>query len=141
MQNLILELQALDSKMRVVAQRMKIIEKNEQIIGKTLISHNKKLKELEDAMGGGAPRTIGEQPDMEQVRSLVDEFKKTSIDVKNTIESLRKEVKKSWETIDKIKEELTEMKYVLDTINPAAYVTVEQVKEIIDEKMKRLKKD
>lgn len=53
MQNLILELQALDSKMRVVAQRMKIIEKNEQIIGKTLISHNKKLKELEDAMGGG----------------------------------------------------------------------------------------
>ena len=48
------ELQSLDSKVRVVAQRMRIIEKNEQIIGKTLVNHNRKLKELEAGVGGSS---------------------------------------------------------------------------------------
>jgi chromosome segregation ATPase len=140
LQNLILELQALDSKMRVVAQRMKIIEKNEQIIGKTLISHNKQIKELESSIGGGVVTPSGQQADLEQIRSLVDEFKKTSLDVSSMVESLKSEVKKNREAIDKVKEDFAEVKYVLDTINPAAYVTVEQVKEIIDDRLKGLRK-
>ena len=41
--------------------------------------------------------------------------------------------------IDNIKEEIKEMKYVLDTVNPVAYVTVDEVADIVDAKIKEKK--
>jgi hypothetical protein len=49
-QNFVSEIHALNTKIQIIAQRMKIIERNEEIIGKTLISHNKTIKELEEAV-------------------------------------------------------------------------------------------
>lgn len=137
--DIIAEMHALDSKMRVVAQRMKIIEKNEQIIGKTLISHNKRLKEIESAVSGrvsisGARGGIGE------VRAIIDEFKKISVDVHNTVEKLREETQKNKDIIEKLKADLSEMRYVLDQINPMAYVTFDQVSDLIDEKLSRIRR-
>ena len=85
LQGIIAEVHALDSKVRVIAQRMKIIEKNEQIIGKTLISHNKALKELEKEISGlkggvsvAAPveREPSEVPgDYNELKLLINDFK------------------------------------------------------------------
>lgn len=132
--NLLMELHALDSKMKVVAQRMKIIEKNEQIIGKTLISHNKKLKELERKGGisGPAPST-----GREELRGLIDEFKRTSVDVHNTVEKAKAEIQKNKDLIAKIQVDIRDMKYILDSVNPVAYVTIDQVEDLVKEKVER----
>lgn len=129
-----MELHALDSKMKVVAQRMKIIEKNEQIIGKTLISHNKKLKELEKMAGVRAPTPSA---GANELRGLIDEFKKTSVDVHNSVEKLKIEIQKNKDLIKKIQSDISEMKYVLDTINPVAYVTEDQVEDLIKDAIDR----
>ena len=126
--NILGEIHALNSKIQVIAQRMKIIERNEEIIGKTLISHNKMLKEIEEEInslksGGlsvpGQPEESGAA--LAEVKDLVRDFKKQ-------IDQNRKE-------IELIKSELNEIKYVLDAINPVAYATVDQVSDLVEEKI------
>ncbi len=130
-ENLMLELQALNAKMGVVAQRMKIIEKNEQIIGKTLITHAKEIKELQS--GGVSIASSGGG----EVSGALDDFRKIAVEVQSSLDKIKADVQKNRDQIDKIKSELGEMKYILDTINPVSYVTVDQVEDLIDEKLKK----
>ena len=136
--DLIAEMHALDSKMRIVAQRMKIIEKNERIIGKTLISHNKKMKELEKSVSGGV--SISGRGDMGEIRAVIDDFKKISVDVHNTVENLREDIQHNKDVINDVLEDLSEMRYILDQINPLEYVTADQVSELINEKLSRFRR-
>jgi DNA repair exonuclease SbcCD ATPase subunit len=133
-ENIMSEIHGLNSKVQVIVQRMKIIERNEEIIGKTLITHNKMLKEIEEEInklksGGFSVDRPSDVPDT----GLADEVKGIARDAKKQMEQNRKE-------IELIKSELAEIKYVLDTINPVAYATVDQVADLIDEKIERLKK-
>jgi len=135
MQDVLSRMTALDSRMRVVAQRMKIIEGNEQIIGKTLISHNKKLKEIEEtaAVGITGAGVGAELPDVTEIKTLAGDVKKTCEELRSVVDDVRSEVLRHKEDIDRMREELNEIRYVLDTINPVAYVTVDQVSDLIEE--------
>ena len=110
---------------------MRVIEKNEQIIGKTLVNHNKKLKQLE--MGGveAAPviptQTVG---DSAELTNQVEE-------VNSLVKDLVKEISFNRQLIDKMKQDINEMKYILDTVNPMEYVKISQVNDLIDEKLKK----
>lgn len=128
------ELHSLDSKIKVVSQRMRVIEKNEQIIGNTLIKHNKKLKLLERSRGAVAA------PSPEIRISKDDEGLSKQIDEVNVlIKDLIKEISFNRELVDKMRQDVNEMKYILDTVNPMEYVTVNQVGDLIDEKIKKSK--
>ena len=50
--SIIAEIRSVESKVQIIAQRMNVIERNEQIIGRTLISHNKIIKEMESGIIG-----------------------------------------------------------------------------------------
>ena len=123
------ELRALDSKIRVIAQRMMVIEKNEQIIGKTLITHNKNLKELAKRLGEGGGPGPGFSGD------LLDEFKKALEENKATLGSVQKALKDYSERLAGLESQLGELKYVLDNINPVEYVKTDQVLDLIDERL------
>ena len=114
----IAEIHALSSKMQIVAQRMKIIEKNEQIIGKTLISHNRALKELERRLGAGAGARA---PEGAKTGALPEDLEKLKLDVAA------------------LQEEIKELKYVIEQINPVEYVTTDEVSELIDERLGKIK--
>jgi hypothetical protein len=140
---------ALDSKLRLVAQRIKIIENNEQIIGRTLVSHNKKMKELSDvvealkAVGvkGGATAS-SDKMKSEIITELAARLPTVSgagesADVMKQLLRMREELDATRKLLDKVRSDISEMKYVVDSINPVAYVTVDQVREIIDEKLEK----
>ena len=128
--NIMGEIHALNSKIQIIAQRMKIMERNEEIIGKTLISHNKMLKGIEEEINalksGGALSESG--PDLEKNSIALKEVKDLIRDAKKQMDGNKKE-------IDIIKTELSEVKYILDAINPVAYVTVDQVADLVDERL------
>ena len=136
-QNVMVQLSALDSRMRIVAQRMRVIENNEQIIGKTLITHNKKLKEMEG--GAGNATSSASSDDLSALKAVDIQINKSQNEISSMIDSLRKEVIENKEQLDKIRQEITEMKYILENINPMAYVTVDQVSDLIDEKLNERK--
>jgi septation ring formation regulator EzrA len=134
--NIMGEIHALNSKIQVIAQRMKIMERNEEIIGKTLISHNKMLKGIEEeinALKSGGVMAEGGSADLEKNAGALKE-------VKDIVKEAKKQMDANKKEIDLIKTELSEIKYVLDAINPVAYVTVDQVADLIDEKLEDLQR-
>jgi len=127
--NIMGEIHALNSKIQVIAQRMKIMERNEEIIGKTLISHNKMLKAIEEELNtlkaGGLAIGPSDEGKNEGVLQEIGEMVKIA----------KKQMDVNKKEIDLIKTELSEIKSVLDPINPVAYATIDQVAELVDEKI------
>lgn len=116
-----------DAKLRIIAQRIKAIEKNEEIIGRTIVMHNERIKEMEQrSAGAGAPvRSAASGEALEALQML----KRDTDALRSELERLRAESVR--------KEEFAEVKYVVDTINPLEYVTAEQVSKIVDERVKK----
>lgn len=140
-QNFIAEMHSLDTKIQVIAQRMKIIERNEEVIGKTLISHNKIIKELEEtvsklkAMPTSSPGMESKEAasSVEEARRLITELQKTAQNAKVQTDAGKAE-------LDKMKAEIKEIKYVLENFNPIAYVTTDNVSDIVEEKVGQILK-
>ncbi len=112
------DVKTLDAKLGLVAERIRMIEKNEEVIGRTLVSLNEKIKKLEERGGAGAGGGVG-----------AAEF-----------EELRKAVEKLGQEAA-TKTELNDLRYVLDTINPLEYATIDQVRELVEEMAEKIKKE
>ena len=113
-----MELKSMDSKINLLAQKIKTIEKNEEILGRTLVTLNAKLKKLDetvDANAAGSSKSSG------LTQTDVDKLKTEIIDALNTKYALKRE--------------LQEVKYTVDLINPLEYATTSQVGELIDDKI------
>ena len=101
------DLRSLDSKINLVVQRIQGVEKNQEILGRTTVALNDRLKKAETGGSPGAGR--------------IDADQETAIaELKKQLEELTGQVR--------------ELKYVLDTINPLEYATLDQVKELIADK-------
>jgi len=107
LKSMITQINVLNSKMQLIIQKLNKLESNFAVISRTVISQNNTIKEM-DA----------------RVNSVESgEFDNSSFGSPNP------------EEISAIKEELKEMKYVIDSINPIAYVTVDEVADIINQKL------
>ena len=113
------ELQMLDSKISLIAQKIRMIEKNEDIIGRTIVVHNDKIHKLET----GAPVAASSAPVSEAGGSLATE-----------IESLKKQVADLREQMA-TKKEVSELHYTLDSVNPLDFVTLKQARKLIQEEL------
>ncbi len=104
---LIADLHTLDSKIGLIAQRIRTIEQNQEVIGRTLITLNNRFRELEE--------------------------KNADTPVKNQGGNLSE-----METKFATKQEIKELKYTLDMINPLDFATLQQVRNLLDEKLAKL---
>ncbi|MFQ5406332.1 MAG: hypothetical protein ACE5DI_04200 [Candidatus Micrarchaeia archaeon] len=108
-----MQLHTVDSKINLIAQKIKTIEKNQEVIGRTIVMHNDKIKKIDE--GGThagkktAPISIATPPS--------EDLQKVS------------------EKVEDLQNQIKELKYVLDTINPLEYATIDQVKELLNEKL------
>ncbi|MBI4361028.1 hypothetical protein HY572_04630 [Candidatus Micrarchaeota archaeon] len=102
------QLKTIDSKINLLAGKLKTLEKNQEITGRTLLS----LRDQVHEGGGGAKDEAGASAssgDLDELKTQVAEMA----------------------------QKVEEMKYVLDSINPLNYATIDQVKELLDEKLKK----
>jgi prefoldin subunit 5 len=115
------EVQMLDSKISLIAQKIRMIEKNEDIIGRTIVVHNDKLHKLESAgpVSQGGPAGAGGESNS----SLAAE-----------VEALKKQVAELKEQAA-TKAEVSELHYTLDTINPLDFVTLKQARKLVAEEL------
>ncbi len=114
-----MELKSMDSKINLLAQKIKTIEKNEEILGRTLVTLNTKLKKLEEVVDANETNASGKSSGLTQTD--VDKLKTEIMDALNTKYALKRE--------------LQEVKYTVDLINPLEYATTSQVGELIDDKI------
>jgi hypothetical protein len=133
----------LDAKIKLISQRIKIIEKNEQIIGRTLVKHNKQLKETS---------AVGLSPEaLEKLKDDVVNELKSSLPSSEPAEGASppessKEIYRLMEEfevlrrdVDELRVAVKEAKYIMDSMSPESYVTVEDVSELVDEKLGKRK--
>ncbi len=115
------EIQMLDSKISLIAQKIRMIEKNEDIIGRTIVTHNDKLAKIESA--GQLPSTGSFPASGESNSGLASE-----------VDALKKQVAELREQAA-TKAEVSELHYTLDSINPLDFVTLKQARKLIAEEL------
>jgi len=101
------DVRSLSSKIDLIIQKINNIEKNEQVLGRTVVTLNDKMKRVES----GAPLGTASQA------AAVD----------------YKELDKRYAS----KEDVQELKYTLDMVNPLQFATVDQVREMISDAVKK----
>lgn len=97
------DVRSLSSKIDLIIQKINNIEKNEQVLGRTVVTLNEKLKAIESSGSAQGPSGSGSP--------ALDE---SALDKKYALKS-----------------ELEEIKYTMDMINPLQFATVDQVKEML----------
>jgi len=113
------DIRALNSSILLMTQKIKYIVRNEKILGRNLIVLNKKIKTLDEKITLN-PQGTGSEVNSAEVESL----KKQVALLEAQVEDLQGRLA--------TKEEVKELKYVIDSINPLEFVTLDQVKEMID---------
>jgi len=133
---------AFDSKMSVLAQRLKIIEKNERILAKTVTRNNKRIKKLrekvEDLINKGVTTSNINQEGLEDKEVSFEGLE----EIKEGLKELRDEVKDNKRMMRDFEDKLSEVQYVMDTLNPVEYLTSKEIVRLVDEEIsKKIKKD
>jgi vacuolar-type H+-ATPase subunit I/STV1 len=122
------DVRALNSSILLITQKIKYLVRNEKILGRNLVVLNKKIKTLEEKVVNNSFTQTESSVSEEEIASL----NKKIVLLETQLEDLHSRVS--------TKEELKELKYVIDSINPLEFATISQVRELIDKKMEEKKK-
>lgn len=139
-------LASLDAKLKLIAQRLKILESNEQVIGRTLVTHNKKMKDLEKSIStGGGNVDVGKLKDEVREELKAEMLARGGGEIGPPLDdspSRREstEIKNLKKSVDSLQQEIKELKYVIDSINPLEYITLEQLNDVIERKLEKMNK-
>lgn len=119
------DIRALNSSVLLLSQKMQYLVRNEKILGRNLIVLSKRLKEMEitGVQGSGTgtvPAGMGTQ--IEETSQKIESYGHKLLELQNDIEDLKERFAS--------KEELAELKYVIDAINPLEFVTQKQLAEV-----------
>jgi len=126
---LIHDVKTLDSNLRVVAQQLNQIKRNERILARNLIALNKKINELrESSSNGGVDPTKLQEMEDRLVRMREDIMK-----IQEDVEYLKQQLQRTLTS-----EDVAELKYIVETINPLEFVTYKQVGDLIEKKLRDL---
>lgn len=106
LEGIVAGMRTLDSKITLLEGKIRTVEKNEEVLGRTLVALNNRLKKIEE----GGFKSSGP-------------FDESGLEKKFAS-----------------KQEVKEMRYVIDSINPLEYATISQVRELINEKLGDVKK-
>ena len=127
------DIRSLSSSVLVITQKMKYLVRNEKILGRNLIVLNKKIAGLEEKLSSGFFSSgTGTGGDSAGLAARLDEANKKILELEAQLSQLK--------SFSASQEQLQELKYVIDSINPLEFATLGQVRDMIDEKIEKTKK-
>ncbi|MCR4334961.1 MAG: hypothetical protein NUV57_00300, partial [archaeon] len=119
------DIRALNSSILVMSQKIKYVVRNEKILGRNLLVLNKKIKTLQ---GGQSPSndfsTI--EPELAEINRKLNENAEAIGRLESEISNIKENYSKA--------EDVAEIKYVIDTINPLEFVSIKDVKDLMQGK-------
>jgi len=127
------DVRALNSNILVISQKIQDIVRNEKILGRNLLVLNKKVKDLQVQLveisekGLSSKVSAVDSPELNQLKEKQIMLTNKLNEVSSSIERLNQSLAR--------KEDIAELKYLVDTINPLEFVTFRQVEELIQKKI------
>lgn len=114
------DIKALQSSILVLSQKIKYLVHNEKILGRNILILNKKIPTGDFNASGSASST-----QVNEILTKLDSLESRVKSIESNLELFTKRFARA--------EDIKEMKYIIDNINPLEYVTVEQAKKLIKE--------
>lgn len=126
------DVKALNSSVLILGQKMQYVVRNEKILGRNLLVLNRKIEDLQtrksSETGGASAKELNElKSSLEGLSAEQSRLNRNVIELRDILEQVKINYAKS--------EELKEMKYVIDAINPLEFVSVKQVDALIERKL------
>jgi hypothetical protein len=125
-QNVYQDIKALQSSFLVLRQKIKYLVHNEKILGRNILVLNKKIASANTSDSQGS---FASNEKIEEIFKKMKDIENRMKGIESNLEMFSKRYARA--------EDLKEMKYVIDNINPLEYTTIEQVKKIIKEEMQK----
>jgi len=125
-QNVYQDIKALQSSLLVLRQKIKYLVHNEKILGRNILVLNKKIASANTSDSQGS---FASNEKIEEIFKKMKDIENRMKGIESNLEMFSKRYARA--------EDLKEMKYVIDNINPLEYTTIEQVKKIIKEEMQK----
>jgi vacuolar-type H+-ATPase subunit I/STV1 len=128
------DIRSLSSSVLIITQKMKYLVRNEKILGRNLLVLNKKIKTLEERISSGeigAGSSLGGS-DVQGLLAKLEENNKKISELQAQLTQLQEGTASQ--------EQLQELKYIIDSINPLEFATVRQVKELIEQAIEKIER-
>lgn len=119
------DIKALNSSILIISQKMKYLVRNEKILSRNLLVLSKRIKELEEMVANGSAKKSESAEDSGVISKRIGELNDRLFELEQKIPS---------------KEELAELRYLVESINPLEFVTIKQVNELVEKKLRELRK-
>ena len=132
------DVKALNSAVLVLGQKMQFLVRNEKILGRNLLVLNKKIEDFQKVKGTDEAGSLGSK----ELEGLRQEFEANSAELGR----LSRSVSELRDALEQVKinyaksEDLKEVKYVIDAINPLEFVSVKQLDSLLEKRLKDSKK-
>ncbi|MEM4256761.1 MAG: hypothetical protein QXZ13_00245 [Candidatus Diapherotrites archaeon] len=126
------DIKALNASMLIISQKINHLARNEKILGRNHIILSKKIRELQERPSqqtSEVSETISAE--LASINKRLAEQLERIIKLESELEYIKQNYAKQ--------EQVQEMKYVVDTINPLEFVTIKNVKEIVKEELHKKK--
>ncbi len=123
---------ALNTSIQLITQKLNSMVRYEKILGRNLVVLNRKIKELQE-LRQGAPADSSVEVELAEISKRLSENAEAIARLQSDVDYIKQNYAKS--------EEVSEMKYVIDSINPMEFVTVKDVQELVSSSAGKKKKD
>ncbi len=133
--SMIRDIRALNSSILIITQKMKFLVRNEKILGRNVLVLNKKIQGIAERGAGASAAAGGSSADLQ---AMGDRVSTELSQLTERIAYLESELQRVKDTYAKL-EQVQEMKYVVDSINPLEFVTYQGLDKILDERLAELK--
>ena len=124
------DIKALDSNVRLIAQQLKLIKRNERILARNLLALSKKLNSLKEELGGGS--SVDESK-IQELQDQILHMREDLMKIQEDVDYLKRQLQKTLTS-----EDIAELKYIVETVNPLEFVTYKQVGEMVEKKLREM---
>lgn len=124
------DIKALDSNVRLIAQQLKLIKRNERILARNLLALSKKLNTLREELGSGS--SVDESK-IQELQDQILHMREDLMKIQEDVDYLKRQLQKTLTS-----EDIAELKYIVETINPLEFVTYKQVGELVEKKLREM---
>ena len=120
------DIRALNSSVLIISQKINALARNEKILGRNHLILNKKIKDLQDRAQEPQAMDLGPvQSELASINRRLSEMLEKLVRLESEVENIKQNYARH--------ETVAEMKYVVDSINPLQFATLDQVKQLIEE--------
>ena len=126
------DIKALNSSILVISQKIKYLVRNEKILGRNLLVLNKKIKTLQEGRMSGSGDLSNVETELAEINNKLSANADAIAQIQSDVENIKENYAKA--------ETVAEMKFVIDSINPLEFVSVKEVKDLMEGKKVAVKK-